>query len=104
MPIDDDLPDVVLTRGERVRTEKEIARPALVRTGRELGRREQREQHEQAEREADAVRPGEDADYDAERREEHGQERPDEQAGRQGIADDSDTAAEKPDVRDRDPE
>jgi len=47
--VDDDLPDVVLARRQRIRAEKKIAGPALLRAGRELGRRKQGEQDEQAE-------------------------------------------------------
>jgi hypothetical protein len=43
VPVDEHAADVVHAGGERVRPQHQVA-------GRELGRREQREQHEQAER------------------------------------------------------
>ena len=91
-------------RAEGVDPQDEIARPALLRARRQLVRRVEGEQDEEADREAHPVRAGERADQEAEPGEEHREQGAHREPGEQRDADDVDPAADEPDVRDEDDE
>ena len=88
--VDHDPADEVLAGGDRVEADEQVAGPALLRARGQLRGREEREQHEQAEREAEAVGAAEHADHDAERREEDGEQRADHEADGERLGDDPD--------------
>ena len=100
--VDHDLADVVLARRQRVEAEQQVAGPALLRARRELGRREQREQDEQAHRQAQPVRRREvllTTIPQAGEGDRH--ERPDGDSGRDRLPHRPDSVTEEPEVRDR---